>query len=158
MTITSEFPPDATDIEQISPYMTRYWLFDHQIVVFKMTSVSREAVDVWIDTVKATMTAWSSDHPYLAIHDMTSEKTALTPYARARAEELLPLGTRTPGFAAIVLPGTFVGQVIRLFMRTQKNQGVHNEIFFTLQEAITWLTTKMSKDIPVEPDEMTITE
>src|SRR5512144_1348868 len=90
----------ASPVEAIAPGLTRQWLCDRQIVVFRISSVSREVVDAWIDTVKATMESWPANRPYLAIHDMTSEKIALTPYARARAEELLPLAAKAPGYAA----------------------------------------------------------
>jgi hypothetical protein len=89
--------------------MTREWLADRQIVLFKVTSMAREDVDLWMNTVKETMLAWPDDMPYLAIHDLTGKGVPLTPYARARAEELIPIAPKTKGFAAIVMPRTFVG-------------------------------------------------
>ena len=130
---------EPSPVEQISPGLTRQWICDRQIVIFKITSVSREVVDSWIDTVKVTMENWPGNRPYLAIHDMTSDKVSLTPYARARVQELIPLSAKAPGYAAIVLPKTFVGQIIRLFMRTQRSQGNRNEIFFTVESALDWL-------------------
>jgi hypothetical protein len=135
--------PDAAPIEQIAPQMVRYWLLDRQVVVYKMTSVAHQVVDAWIDTVIATMEAWPTNRPYLAIHDLTSENVSLTPYARTRAAELIPLGAKVPGYAAIVLPNSFIAQVIRLFMRSQRKQGIHNEIYFTLPAALEWLKTKI---------------
>ncbi|MEP7288023.1 MAG: hypothetical protein ABI947_19900 [Chloroflexota bacterium] len=119
--------------------MTHQRLLNRQIVVSKITSVSRDVVDAWINTVKATMENWPEERPYLAIHDLTSDRVSLTPYARTRAEELIPLGAKVPGYAGIVLPKSFVAQLIRLFMRTQRKQGVHNEIFFSMEEATNWL-------------------
>jgi hypothetical protein len=133
----------ASPDEQIVPGMTRQWLLDRQIVVFTMTSPSRDIVDAWIDTVKATMENWPGDRPYLAIHDLTSNKVSLTPYARKRTEELLPLSAKVPGYAAIVLSRSFMAQVIRLFLRSQKQQGVNNVVFFSRQEALEWLKSKI---------------
>jgi hypothetical protein len=133
----------ASPIEQIVPGMTRQWLLDRQIVIFTMMSPSRDVVDAWISTVKATMENWPGNRPYLALHDMTSNKVSLTPYARKRAEELLPISAKVPGYAAIVLPRSFIAQVIRLFLRSQKQQGVNNAVFFSQAEALVWLKSKM---------------
>ena len=140
--ISSEQP---SPVEEIAPGLTREWMFDHQIVVFKISTIARPVVDAWIDLVKLTMENWPGNLPYLAIHDMTSDKVSLTPYARSRAEELIPLSAKAPGYAAIVLPRSFVAQVIRLFMRTQRRQGNQNALFFTMPEALAWLTPKMRK-------------
>lgn len=133
---------DASPVEQVMPGMTRQWLLDRRIVVFTMTSPSREVSDGWINTVKATMENWPSDRPYLAIHDLTSNKMSLTPYARKHAEELIPLSAMAPGYAAIILPRSFIAQVIRVFLRTQKQQGNQNLVFFSRQEALEWLKSK----------------
>jgi hypothetical protein len=137
------FSEDSSPVEQITAGLTRQWLFDHQIVVFKPSSVTHPAIDAWIDCVKATMEQWPTNLPYLAIHDMTSDNVSLTPYARARAEELIQVSTKAGSCAALVVPRTFVGQVIQMFVRTQRKQGIHNEIFFSMQAALDWLKPQM---------------
>lgn len=125
--------------EQIVPGLARYWLDDHRIVVFKATQTTRQVVDAWIDTVKLVMAEWPSDHPYLVIHDFREGNIALTPYARARAAELIPIGVHVPGYAAIVLPKSFVAQIIRIFMQNRKSGGIENRLFLNYADGLAWL-------------------
>lgn len=129
-------------LEEIAPGLTRSWLFDKRIVMFRLSSSSREVADAWVECVKETMEHWPKGQTYLAIHDMTSDKVSLTPYARKKAEELVPLSASAPGYAALLLAPTFVGHLIRLFLRTQRQQGNENQIFFKMSEALNWLNDK----------------
>ena len=137
--------PVDTPIEQIVPGLTRSWLQHRQIVMFTISSSSRDVVDAWIACVKETMEHWPKGQLYLAIHDMTSEKVWLTPYARKRAEELLPLDTGASGYAALLLSPNFVSHVVRMYLRLHKQQGNENQIFFTMTDAVNWLKVKASK-------------
>jgi len=128
--------------ETIIPGFTRSWMFDKRIVVFRGTGVERTIVDAWVNCVKETMLQWPPNQIYLAVHDFTMKELFLTPYARKRAEELIPLSTQTPGHAAILLTPTVTAHLIRLFLRTQRRSGNDNQIFFNKADAIKWLLSK----------------
>ena len=134
----------TTPVEEIVPGLTRQWMFDHQIVVYKGTSVSRQVIDAWAANVASTRDQWPGNLPYLAIHDMTSEEIGFTPYARARIEELFARYSMSPGHAAILLPRTFVSHVFQLFVRTQPKKNNRNAIFFSIEDALKWLKPKMA--------------
>jgi hypothetical protein len=129
-------------LEQVSPDLTRSWLMNRRIVVFRATTPTRNAVDAWIACVKQTMVDWPKEQPYLAMHDFSGPKISMTPYARKRAEELAPLNTGSAGYAAIILAPTYVALAIRLFLRTQHQQGNENQVFFSRQEALEWLLSR----------------
>jgi hypothetical protein len=129
--------------QELTPGLTRQWLLDEQIVVFKATAVTRLVTDTWIDTVKDVMRKWPKDRPYLVIHDFRHQNIAFTPYARSRAEELVRIPISVPGYAAIIVPKSFVGQIIRLFMRTQKSVGIENRLYFEYHEGLSWLKSKI---------------
>jgi hypothetical protein len=132
-------------LEQIAPGLTRSWLMDRRIVVFRATTPTRPVVDAWIACVKRTMQDWPASQPYLAIHDFSAPKVSLTPYARQRSEELIPLNTGRQGYAALILAPTYVAQVIRLFLHTQSRQGNENRVFFSMDKAIIWLDSRTTQ-------------
>src|SRR5438874_1788698 len=115
--------------EELIPGLRRYWLMDRQVVVFKASGVSRLLVDTWAESVKDVMKSWPRDHPYLVVHDFTDKNIMLTPYARARAEELVRVKVHVPGYAAIILPQSFAAHLIRLFLRAQRYRGIENQGF-----------------------------
>ncbi len=134
------------NIEIIIQGLTREWLFERQIVVYTLTSASRDAVDAWIDTGFATMKSWPADRPYLAIHDVSSPNLTMTPYARQRAREIAkqlpPHLTRS---AAIVRKDMF-GQAIRLFIKLDMlrvHPTLERKVFFTREAAVAWLKEKL---------------
>jgi len=130
--------------EYISAGVTRSWLMNRRIVVFTVTSAARSEVDAWINCVKETMVQWPKTQPYLAIHDLTSDKAALTPYARHRTEELLPLNTGAPGYAAILMRPTLFARLVDFFLRAQSRQGNTNRIFYEIEKAKDWLIKQTS--------------
>lgn len=134
-----------SSVEQIAPGLSRSWLLNKRIVVFRLSSSSRSVADAWVECVKETMEHWPKGQPYLAIHDLTSDKVSLTPYARKRAEELIPLSAGAPGYAALLLSPTFVAHLIRLFLRAQRQQGNENQIFFNMTDAVKWLNRKAAE-------------
>jgi hypothetical protein len=129
--------------EELVPGLVRFWMFNKQLVVFKATMSTRNVVDTWISSVKTVMADWPMTQPYLVIHDFRDGNIAFTPYARSHTEELIKIPIGVPGYAAIILPRTFVSTVIRLFMRVQKSGGIENRLFFDYDEGLAWLTTKM---------------
>jgi hypothetical protein len=131
--------------EELTPGLTRQWLLDEQIIVFKATAATRHVTDIWIDSVKDVMLKWPKNRPYLVIHDFRHQNIAFTPYARSRAEELIRVPISVPGYAAIIIPKSFVGQIIKLFMRTQKSFGIENRLYFNYDEGLSWLKSKIRR-------------
>src|SRR5690348_14362800 len=95
--------PENEDFEELTPGLSCYWLMDHRIVVFEALAASRVVVDTWVNSVIREMANWPHDRPYLVLHDFRAKNIALTPYARKRAQDLIPISSGTPGYAAIVV-------------------------------------------------------
>ena len=136
---------EREDQEELTPGLSCYWLLDHRIVVFEALQASRIVVDIWVNSVIREMANWPYDRPYLVLHDFRAKNIALTPYARKRAQDLIPISSRTPGFAAIVVGKSFVAQMIKLFMRTQRAGNIDNQLFFDYDEGLNWLKSKMNE-------------
>ena len=136
--------PVAAKIEQISPTLTREYLYDGRIVVFKVTSISRQTIDLWAEIVREAVVSWTPDHWYLALHDYSEGNISLTPYARAKGTELFNLRPDIRGSIAFVLRKTFIAQVMHLYLRSQRHDYYQNQIFFSRTEGLSWLVARMN--------------
>ena len=132
---------DREDFEELTPGLSRYWLMQHQIVVYEATAAYRSVVDSWMNSVIDVMEHWPVDRPYLVIHDFRGKNLVFSPYARKRSQDLILISPQMPGFAAILIQMSIVGYAIQWFMRTAKTGSVDNRIFFNFDEALDWLKT-----------------
>jgi hypothetical protein len=93
--------------EQITPHVTREWLYGRRILVFRVTSFEDAEVDAWAKVYIEALTAWPPDRPFLAVQDISYRLFALTPRTRARIAEVYRLGRDTEGRVAVIVPNTF---------------------------------------------------
>jgi hypothetical protein len=131
----------SQSVEKIYPGVTRIWLHKGQIVCYTLSTVARAAVDAWMQATEELIHAWPLEHPYLAIQDIS--EVTLTVYMRQKTSEVngrMPSSLK--GRSAVVMPRTFVNQMIRLFVTIElarKNPSVQRDVFFRIEEATAWL-------------------
>jgi hypothetical protein len=119
-------------------------IFDDQIIVITIKDSSRETIDSWIDAIIKLVETWPADKPVFAIQDFSQRKTGPTPYSRARAKETTSTIAKLNGYVAMVLPTTFIGQLIRIFYRNASRLNVKRgnmvgKVFTDREKAIGWL-------------------
>ncbi len=138
-------PTSASDA-QANVWVER--LRDGQIVVFRVrAATTRAVVDEWFDHVADVVKNWPAEKVYLAMQDVSDRRVALTPYARGRVREFDDLVKHLHGRIAIVLPNTFMGHLIRIFLTTMRWQKkLPTEGFLSFQDALNWL----EKGLPVK--------
>jgi hypothetical protein len=112
---------------------------DNTIGLMTLYGVARSTVDEWFDANVKLLTTWPKDKPYLVIHDASDRRTTVTPYMRARVNDLYKMNLRKDGFAAVVLPKSVTSQVIQVFLRYLRTEPMVVQVFFTRDEAIAWL-------------------
>lgn len=76
------------------------WLFQRQVVVYRLTAVTTETVNRWVDLVEKTILAWPEDKPYLAIHDV-SERGVSLQYAVLVSYAYMNIGVTPAGLKRI---------------------------------------------------------
>lgn len=135
--------PDATSL----PGVTLEWLYGGQIPCFTILDISRATVDNWMVLLRQLLENWPANRPYVAIHDASVSGVMLTPYARAKITELEGVNPALQGRVAIILPRTFVAQLIRVYVRTLRRQKVVTGIYFARDEALEWI----SEIVPTQP-------
>ncbi len=126
-------------IEQLSPGVSREWLMDKRIAVYRVTDAHRESVDIWADACAADITNWPPDRPILLLHDFTARGITLTPYARQRSQPLMDMRPDAKGRTALVLPVGVTASLIQLFVRTERKAPRARRIFSSREKAVEWL-------------------
>jgi len=138
----SSTPPETVSgpIESLSSGVTREWIHDRQIVVFTVKDVRRETLDIWTEAFKSDIKNWPADRLFRVIQDLRLAG-GITPYGRTKAQEMFQARPEVRVWSALVLPSTFVNNLIRLFVRAQNNPNPMRirEFFRTREEALRWL-------------------
>jgi hypothetical protein len=132
-------PPSKSDASQLSPTVTLEWLADDRIPLFSVPNVSRGTIDTWIGMLAEMMKSWPPDRPFVMLHDISTKGAILTPYVRDRVKGLEAVNPSLKGRVALVLPKTFVVQLVKLYLRTAQRTDVATEIFFDRETAQEWL-------------------
>jgi hypothetical protein len=112
---------------------------ENTIGVITMYGVARSTVDEWIEVTQKLLSEWPKDKPYLVIHDVSDRRTSITPYMRARINDLYKMKLSQPGFMAIILPKSIASQIIQVFLRYLRTEPMIVQIFFSKEDAIAWL-------------------
>jgi len=115
------------------------------IGLITLHGVARSTVDEWFDINVKLLTTWPKDKPYLVIHDASDRRTTITPYLRARVNDLYKMNLRKDGFAAAILPKSVTSQVIQVFMRYLRTEPMVVQIFFNVPDAVAWLKRSASR-------------
>src|SRR5258708_757845 len=131
----------SQSVEQICPGVSRFWLHKAQIVCYSVSTITRPAIDAWMRETLALINTWPLNRTYLSIHDVS--EVTLTPYMRKKVAEVnLQMPKELRGRSAVIVPRTFINQMMRLFVTielAQKNRSVQRDVFFRLEEATVWL-------------------
>lgn len=145
---TTEQPRQSTQMDHIklSPVETLTSAISLQqvvntnIYVFSILDLSRANIDALIDRI-ILETEKQADPliPTFWLHDASSCTTmSLSPYLRHRITDLIRHFPDRVGYNAVIMPNTFVVQIIALFMRTMPTRS-KNQLFFDREKGLRWL-------------------
>lgn len=132
----------VTDLEQVTPAITRSWLDDGRIVVFTLSSLTREAVNAGFDAITSTMAAWDICSTYYGLYIFETAQAFLSPYFQHRARELRTTLPSVRGYTAVIAPGA-LGHLLK--MATEHMHGTIRQmtVFPTVNQGAAWLREKM---------------
>lgn len=132
----------VTHFEQVTPAITRSWLDEGRIVVFTLSSLTREAVNAGFDAITATMSAWDTSLMYYGLYIFETAQAFLSPYFQHRARELRTLLPEVRGYTAVIAPGA-LGHLLK--MATEHMHGTIRQmtVFPTVSQGTAWLREKM---------------
>ncbi len=137
--VLSPLAPDSSNIERLSPGLTREWL-SGRVVIYTLTDSRRETIDAWIAAFKFDIAKWPADRPFLVMHDFSVKGAISTPYGRSRAQELVDARPDVHGRAAVIFPrNALMITMIQLFLSRQRNPARKQRVFPNRELGIAWL-------------------
>ena len=134
--------------ENYSHGITRSFIDDGRIVLVETEGdMSRNAINTWASLLVLTMQEWPTERPLAILHDLTHPAQGLTPFARERTADVVK--ARPDGlvvYNAVLLPPTFIKQIIGMFLRIPllQKDGQYMKVFSDKDKAIAWLREKIS--------------
>ncbi len=141
MTDSAAGDQKTTDsVERVGQYVTREWIDNKRIVIYRIYGITREAVDEWITSAFEIFKLWPATEPLLVVYDFSeSGGLSITPYIRKRTAELAEARPELMGRAAVILPRTIGAQAARIFVLISLKKNRVRRVFFTVDEALAWI-------------------
>lgn len=131
---------ELSPLEVLSPSVSIQRVVNTNVFLFTINALDRATVDVWIDRIiLETEKQPDPKVPTFWLHDASASKTvSLSPYLRHRIAEMTKRFSDRIGYNAVIMPKTFVVQILVLFIRTMPIQS-KNKLFFNREEGLRWL-------------------
>ena len=128
----------------IAPGIAFEWVGGGRIIIFRLATVGREALDAYAVEYIRLLDVASEVQPFLAIVDTTSTEFNFTPYVRQKVTEMEnAVSPDMPGRLALLMQDSVKSQVFRLMMRAfdapTRRKKLERKIFVKQEEALTWL-------------------
>lgn len=137
---------DSQPIELL-PGLTIESLLDDQIICMTITNSTREVIDKFVEAIKDIQQDWPSDRIAYFIFDFSGSFAGFnTPYGRERVNELLKWRTDIKSYGAMIMPKTFLLQIARTVLKNMRRSNSLNQIFFTREDALIWLTKQLTEN------------
>jgi hypothetical protein len=114
---------------------------DNGMIYFhvKYQSVTRQIVDEWLAELSHHVLTIPQDQPTQFIHDICETKFTLTPYLRAKIDEIYALNQHPLQLTALILKQNITTQVMSFILQTFNKKHVKNKIFYNREDAIEWM-------------------
>jgi hypothetical protein len=133
----------APSIHEIAPGISYCSLHENQIVYFTIRTTARASWDGWYKTMLNLKSDWPADRPLLTLQDNLYKDAAFTPTVRDYSIKFTEHRPEITTYSAVILPKTLVAQFAQVFMRTIKIPNGQARVFFTVDDGLAWLKTKL---------------
>jgi hypothetical protein len=127
-------------IEVISEYLSLEDCGDN-IFYFHISypKMSRQAIDEWHAAVSSIPNHLAPNEATKIIYDIQKTNFTLTPYLRAKIDDLLTQHQHRVQLVVLITEKTLISQVLKFFLMTFERKNAKTYICFTRDEAFTWL-------------------
>lgn len=159
------------EMETVFPGMDQGWFFDRKIVVYRLTTVSRNILRDWSELVMETIKSWPDDYPYLAMHDLAAtgvslqyavsvsfetSNTGVLPEYRQQVYSILnsrsTLGNRVALTFNLMLSGRLSKTLVKMQRIGLTNpQPVQYQAFYDQVDAVQWLAFSVRNNNNIAP-------
>ncbi|MCC7448600.1 MAG: hypothetical protein IT324_14365 [Anaerolineae bacterium] len=129
---------DTSSLQFITDHVTLEHLHDGRIQVFTLMDMSRESLDSWVAKIKEMTLSWPADRSALLVNHFASKNAGMTPYFRAKMQELQRWQPNRTGYIAAIFPRTVTTQMVSIFLAASR-RNIQVRIFFNREDAVSWL-------------------
>jgi hypothetical protein len=127
------------EFDEIAPGIYRGWLCQGRILVMRVTNVSRDSVDAYVEATIEELQNWPQDQIYLALKEMD---VAVTPYFHHQCEIIgdFVRGIRIKGRTALVTPEKRAFELVDATVRTDGAvYQMERRVFQDRKSGLAWL-------------------
>lgn len=114
-------------------------VLEHNITAYRLSSLSREAIDYWATAMKKSLAEQPPETPLLVLYDLSAARMAITPYLRARTVEVSETLPHIRVRTAVLVNDQLLARIIQGLLFLIKSQNRERRIFFDEPSALAWL-------------------
>ncbi|GAB4551959.1 MAG: hypothetical protein OHK0023_19490 [Anaerolineae bacterium] len=136
----------ATEPEILLPdELSFQWLFYGQVFCFVARNSSRRLADAWAKRILDLASTWDTAQLMISYHDFSDPRCVMTPYVRAKNEEMVRLYPNINTFSVAVMNPNLLTWL--LSQATRVNVGEHriSRLFTNHDQALHALQAKLEK-------------
>jgi hypothetical protein len=114
---------------------------EKQILVFTVRASTRSSVDTLSNMLFTYIDAWPQTRALKILYDFSDRQSAVTPYMRSRMDVICQVihQRKLKALSAIVLPQTYVAQMLQLYYLSHGTGDYETQVFFSFGDAWAWL-------------------
>ena len=152
-----EYPEETIEAY---PGVVLHWYCGRRIVVYQFDTILTAGLNAWADTAVTVLRDWPVDQPYLAAHDLSNTKVAMTyvmavkydvfhpgviPAKQAEVDALLRTRPDFRARVALIFGISHSGYLIHTLTRHYKptNPNIEFAGYFKRERALDWLAQKL---------------
>jgi hypothetical protein len=134
-------------VRELGNNITQEWIVDGPILIFTGQEATRIAVDTWMNAFKNVLEVWPKDKFLHVINDFSSPRSSLTPYAKAKADEIIKQYPAIFGYTGIVIQENFAGRLIRIWYGIESSflKG-QTRVFYKRADALEWIKSMIIQE------------
>ena len=136
-----------TQPQQLATGLLRSYAAGGRVVIYTLSSLSNDTVDVWVASCLAEMeTCIAEDRPLLVLQDLARPTVVQTPYSREQGNTVTHSYPELGGRIAFMLQHNTASQRVGRYVKGQNHEYRERQIFTSREDALAWLMELVPSD------------
>jgi hypothetical protein len=114
------------------------WLADKKIMVVIANNSKRATIDAWATRSTEIRSTWPAEQPVFVLLDLTSDESMLTPYLRARSQQVLDSRPEIKTYLAMYVNRSLMANMLAPMLRRSDTAKTQMRMVFDYHSAIDW--------------------